>query len=131
MWNCTTVPGSSKHYEFIGIAPDGLKSRLVKRHLPCPCHNCYLNNYDECSNVHIVGRRTMNQMKEIFEDCPAQLNVPLSNYTTSELKTFIKLYNDNKVPRECVNKTTTMHYIMEKLSHLVIRDRQDEDALNV
>ena len=47
-------------------------------------------------------------MREIVEaECPDYLTAPLDGYTAREQQAFIKLYNNNVVPRECKTRQTS------------------------
>ena len=121
MWNCNVVSGSSGCYEFLGLprAENG-DFKIKRRLLPCPCLKCFEEQYDECTNVDVVGLMKSHTMREIAEvECPDFLTVPLDNYTVCEMKAFIKLYNNNIVPRHCNVKADFIRFIVDNLAEFI------------
>ena len=130
MWNCNVVNGSSSSYEFIGLPRcDNGEFIIKKRFLPCPCLKCLQEKYDECTNLDIVGQMKSHTMREIVEaECPDYLTAPLDGYTARELQAFIKLYNNNVVPRECKTKADFIRFIVNSLAAFIVVNHDDEVA---
>ena len=112
MWNCSVLNGSSSCYDFRGLPlqEDG-QYRIQKRFLPCPCYNCYNDNYNACLHLNIVATINTSIMKLVNAgDCPDILQVPLNQYSNDILRQFIKRYNNNKVPSQYnIRKETLVH----------------------
>ena len=62
MWDSNELHGCSQCYEFVGMAPlpDSNESHIGKRAFPCACENCLRDDYDACTNSHIVGHAKTN-----------------------------------------------------------------------
>ena len=129
MWNCSVVNGSSSCYEFLGMQKgEDNEYRLRKRFLPCPCVNCFHENYDQCSNQHIVGLFQEHTIKKIVEpECPDMLTPPLSDYKRDVLKAFIQLYHD-KVPSGVTSKPQLIQCISAHLAVYVNHPAQDAEV---
>jgi hypothetical protein len=58
-------------------------------------------NYVLCCNRHIVGEMLTHDIKtKAPAVCPDILEVPISQYSVPILKAFVKMYNDNKLPKD-------------------------------
>jgi hypothetical protein len=117
MWNCTSVPDTSKSYNFRAY-PD---SRLSVRYLPCPCLHCFNGQVEVCTNVDIVGEEVVHEISLVEHVIPELLFEPLDrNYINAVLEGFITQHN-LRLPRRRT-KPEYIKLIREQLPDYIIAE---------
>ena len=119
-WNCTLLKGCQGCYEFIGPQNIEKTGQVIHRLLPCPCHNCYRQFYQQCTNKNIVDEISEQNVSLVEgEDCQDFLEAPLDNYSVATLKAFMELHNV-RIFASAKKKSDLIKQIIEDLSHCVI-----------